>query len=92
MTAQQHETTATGPVRLYDAETGCLVTKITPRELRQLQDALEEEFPEDHDYYINADTLDYLAAREVDARVVDALRQAMGTREGFDVLWRAGAR
>ena len=77
------------PIGLYDKATGEKLVELAPEQLRQLQDALEEEFPEDRDYYLNPDTLDYLLDQGVDAEVVDRLREVMGTREGFDVLWRA---
>jgi hypothetical protein len=77
-------------IRLYDEMTGEPLMEITPEELRRLQDALEEEFLEDHDYYINRDTLDYLFARGVDARILDRLGEAMGARDGFEILWHAG--
>jgi len=50
---------------------------------------MEEEFSEDQDYYITADTLAYLADRGVSAAVLQPLQDALGTREGFDVLWRS---
>jgi hypothetical protein len=88
--SQQHEPSAgDATIRLYDEGTGEPLMDITPEQLRRLQDALEEEFPEDHDYYINLETLDYLFARGVDACIVDRFREAMGARNGFDVLWRA---
>jgi hypothetical protein len=84
------ETTVTGAsIGLYDEATGELLMEITPEELQRLQDALEEEFPEDHDYYINVDTLDYLFDRGVDARIVDRLREAVSARAGFDIVWRS---
>ena len=65
------------------------IQEISDEQLRQLQDALEEEFEEDRDYYLTADTLDFLAARGVDSDVLAGLRAALGAREGFDVVWRA---
>jgi hypothetical protein len=88
--SQQHETSAgNATLRLYDEGTGEPLMDITPEQLQRLQDAMEEEFPEDHDYYINLDTLVYLFARGVDASILDRFREAIGTRNGFDVLWRA---
>lgn len=86
---RQEERTVGALIRLYDKETGEMLMEITPDQLRRLQDALEEEFLEDHDYYINAETLDYMFARGVDAGVLDRLREALGTRDGIEVLWRA---
>jgi len=76
-------------IGIYDEATGERLMEITPVQLRQLQDALEEEFPEDRDYYVNARTLDYLFARGVDPSVIDQLREALGSRDAMDVLWRA---
>jgi hypothetical protein len=86
---RQEETTVGTPIGLYDEATGERLMEITPEQLRQLQDGLEEEFLEDHDYYINLATLDYLFARGVDAAFLDRLRLVIGTRDGIDVLWRA---
>ena len=92
MSADQQPSPTSAPIRLYDEATGTLLMEITPDQLQRLQDALEEEFLEDHDYYISWDTLDYLFDRRVDAEIVDCLRQAIGPREGFDLLWHAGDR
>jgi hypothetical protein len=79
------ETVAIG---LYDKESGQRLMAITPAQLTQLQDAMEEEFAEDQDYYITADTLAYLAERGVDPELLEGLRAAIGTRDGFEMLWR----
>jgi len=76
-------------IGLYDKESGQQFMAITPAQLTQLQDAMEEEFAEDQDYYITADTLAYLAERGVAPEVVEGLRAALGTRDGFDMLWRS---
>jgi len=64
---------------------------ITSEQLSQLQDALEEEISEDQDYYITADTLAYLADQGVSPEVLQPLQDALGEREGFDMLWRSEA-
>jgi len=87
--AVDQEKTVRGPIGLFDEATGELLMEITPEQLQRLQDALEEEFLEDQDYGINAATLDYLFARGVDPVILDRLREALGTRDGMDVLWRA---
>jgi hypothetical protein len=73
--------------RLYSEETNAELGEITQEELRSLLDNLEEESLEDTDYYITPDTLDYLAARGADARLVALLRQAIGDRDGIDIRW-----
>jgi processive 1,2-diacylglycerol beta-glucosyltransferase len=75
---------------LVDRATDAPIMEITAAQLGQLQDAMEEEFEEDRDYYLTSDTLDYLLAQGVDADVVEGLRAALGTREGLDVAWRGG--
>jgi hypothetical protein len=93
MEDNRQQTAAAGAsIRLYDEATGELLMEITPEALQRLQDALEEEFPEDHDYYINVDTLDYLFARGVDAHIVDRFREALRRRDGLEILWRAADR
>jgi hypothetical protein len=73
---------------LYDKETNSRLVELDADQLEELQDALEEEFSEDHDYYIDADTIDYLAQAGVNVELLEALRGALGDREGMDVLWR----
>jgi hypothetical protein len=48
---------------------------------------LEEESREDTDYYITADTLDYLESRGADAKLVTMLRQVIGGSDGIDIRW-----
>ena len=73
---------------LRDKETGQTIGEMTPQELGILIDAFEEEGRDDHDYYIDATSPDYLEANfEGAARVAQLLRDALGDRDGFDVLW-----
>lgn len=78
-------------VRLIDRESGVQIGEISREQLADLQEALEEEFEEDHDYFITADTLDYLREQGIDAGLVERLRAALGSREGFEVYWSAEA-
>jgi hypothetical protein len=76
---------------LRDKETGQSIGELTPQELQILVDAFEEEGRDDHDYYIDATSPDYLEANfEGAGRVAALLRQALGEREGFDVVWSRG--
>src|SRR5438034_847946 len=45
-------------IQLYDKDTGAPLGAITEEHLQFLADQLEEESPEDQDYYINEPTLD----------------------------------
>ena len=76
---------------LRDKETGQSIGELTPQELQILVDAFEEEGRDDHDYYIDATSPDYLEANfEGAGRVATLLREALGEREGFDVVWSRG--
>jgi hypothetical protein len=73
---------------LLDKETGHTIGEITPQELQILVDAFEEEGREDHDYYIDATSPEYLETQfEGAGRVAGLLKAALGTRDGFDVQW-----
>ena len=75
-------------ILLRDKETGQTIGELTPQELQILIDAFEEEGREDHDYYIDATSPDYLESNfEGAGRVAGLLRAALGEREGFDVAW-----
>jgi hypothetical protein len=73
---------------LYERESGAQITEISREQLEELQDALEEEFEEDADYYIDPDTIDYLAGQGVSAQVLERLRTVVGDRGGLDIGWR----
>jgi hypothetical protein len=73
--------------RLYIEETNQALGDISEAELKVLFENLEEESAEDTDYYITLDTVDYLASRGADAKLVSILRQAIGTSDGIDIRW-----
>lgn len=75
-------------IEIYDVETGASLGEIPEAQLRILQDVFEEESAEDHDYWINADSLDLLAERGADRAILDRLASALGGREGFELGWR----
>ena len=74
-------------IQLHDAERGRLLGTISEADLQFLIDELEEESPEDRDYYISAETVDMLEADGADAGLVALLRGALAGREGLDVRW-----
>jgi hypothetical protein len=74
-------------IKLNDKETGVALGKITEAQLHFLQEQLEEESPEDTDYYINAATLDMLEEQGADRVLLDLLRQALGSREDMEIQW-----
>jgi len=60
---------------------------ITDEQLQFLIDHLEEESYDDQDYYLNQATIDMLARQGADPALVTLLREAVGDREGIDVVW-----
>jgi hypothetical protein len=75
-------------IEIRDTESGTSLGEITEAQLQQLVDLFEEESGEDHDYWIDPDTLDMLADAGADAAFVARLRAALGDREGFELGWR----
>ena len=73
--------------RIYNNESGDLLGEITEIELSSLTSLLEEESAEDRDYYIMADTVDYLETNGADAALVALLRKAVGGQEGVEIRW-----
>jgi processive 1,2-diacylglycerol beta-glucosyltransferase len=74
-------------IMLLDSQTGAELGAITRAELDVLVAQLEEESREDQDYYINRATVDLLAAKGADAKLVGILRQALGDRADMDIRW-----
>jgi hypothetical protein len=63
------------------------VGELSEEQLDFLVDNLEEEWPEDRDYFINRDMLETLKQRGADATLVQMLTQALGNRDEVDILW-----
>ena len=74
-------------IHLHDKETGVFVGTITDAQLQYLIDQLEEESADDTDYYIDHATLGLFEELGADADVLALLRQALGTREGIEIVW-----
>ena len=74
-------------IQLVDTETNKPIGTITEQQLQFLIDELEEESATDEDYYIDAVTVDMLQQDGGDANLIALLRNALGTREGFEVRW-----
>ena len=73
-------------INLYDSDANRLLGTVSDADLQALVDALEEESSDDRDYYINAETIDLLAAT-ASAQLIDLLRGALGSSEGIEVRW-----
>ena len=75
-------------IQLYDAETGAPLGAINDAQLQFLVDRLEEESPEDRDYYINQATVDAFEEEGADPALVALLRKALGEREEMEIRWK----
>ena len=74
-------------IQLHEKETGIFVGTVTDAQLQFLIEQLEEESTDDMDYYIDHDTLDLFEARGAEAALLALLRQALGTRDGIEIVW-----
>lgn len=74
-------------IRLKDKETGSTLGTISEQQLEFLRDQLEEESPEDDDYYLNQATLDMLEEQGADRDLLDLLKRALGSREDMEIQW-----
>jgi hypothetical protein len=63
------------------------VGEISEDQLDFLIDNLEEEWPEDRDYYVNKTMLEMLKQRGADAGLMRLLTDALAGREEVDILW-----
>lgn len=77
-------------VKLYDKASGAEIGTVSEEQLRILFDQLEEESPNDDDYYINRETVYMLEQEGADAALIAILRQAMGDRDDMDIRWARG--
>jgi processive 1,2-diacylglycerol beta-glucosyltransferase len=75
-------------IDLYDDATNTLIGSITEADLQVLVDALEEESLDDHDYYIDAATVDVIADGRATEHLVNLLRAALGAKDGIDIRWQ----
>ena len=74
-------------IQLLDNETGAALGTITEEQLQFLLGHLEKESPEDQDYYVNADTIDWFEEEGADPTLVALLRQMLGSREDMEIRW-----
>ena len=78
----------TATIELREASTDRCLGTITEEELQVLTDALEEEWPGDRDYYVDADTVQMLEDDGAPATLVALLRAIVGAGEGVELYWR----
>jgi processive 1,2-diacylglycerol beta-glucosyltransferase len=75
-------------IQLYDAQNGAPLGAITDAQLQFLVDRLEEESPDDRDYYINQATVDAFEEEGADPGLVALFRKALGEREQMEIRWK----
>jgi hypothetical protein len=64
------------------------VGTITEKQLDFLMENLEEEFEEDEEYFLIADTIDYLKEQGADRDLLSILEKALaGAQDGIDILY-----
>ena len=74
-------------IQLYNHTTGELIGEINEQQLQFLEDQLEEESTEDHDYAIDPMTLAYFQGLGADAQLMDLLRAALGSQPEISIRW-----
>jgi inactivated superfamily I helicase len=75
------------PMQLLEAGTRRVLGTISDEQFQTLVDGLEEESPEDQDYYIDLATVEMLEEDGADLALVNVLRNALEGREGVDITW-----
>ena len=71
-------------IKLHDKE---LIGEINEKQLQFLIDELVEEDSTDQDYYINQDQLDQFEKKGGDEKLIQMLRDALGTKDDMDIIW-----
>ena len=74
-------------IKLYDNSTNELLGEITDLDLVFMIDQLEEEWAEDHDYYINWPTVDLFESKGASALLLELLRTALADRDDMEIRW-----
>ena len=75
-------------VKVYNKTTNELLGRISEDELTFLQDQLEEDKLNDHDYYIRKETIDEFAASAgATEHLVTVLRAGLRNDEALEIRW-----
>ena len=74
-------------ITLRDKGTGQDIGSLSESQLQFLIDQLEEEDPDDQDYWLNRETIDSLRANGADAELVEMLVVAMGEGDELEIEW-----
>ena len=72
-------------LRLVDTKE--VIGSVTDEELDEIVDALTEESDDDQDYYIDADTIEYMEVLDVSPHIIVMLKTALGGKESIEFEW-----
>jgi len=72
---------------LRDKDSNRELGTISEAQLQFLRDQLEEETPEDQDYFLTEDTLETFAEAGCDPQLLALLRAAMKGRQELEIRW-----
>jgi len=74
-------------IRIYDKDSGALLGDVAQEDLQLMIDAFEEESSTDQDYFIDAQTIEILHGAGASDRLLNLLREIVGTSDGVDIRW-----
>lgn len=74
-------------IRILDKASGAYLGDISQDDLQLMVDQFEEESTTDQDYFIDAMTIDILHHAGASDRLLNLLREVVGTSEGVDIRW-----
>ncbi|GEM87016.1 galactosyldiacylglycerol synthase [Meiothermus granaticius] len=74
-------------VQLFNADTREHLGEISEDQLRFLEEQMEEESLDDHDYYINADLVQTWKEAGADPALIELLNKALAGREDLSIRW-----
>ena len=74
-------------INLREKGTNKPLGSISEEQLKFLQDQLEEEWAEDHDYAITPMLVEYFEAQGADPELVSLLKNALADRDEIEIAW-----
>lgn len=77
-------------IRIIDKDSGAHLGEIGSEDLQLMIDQFEEESSTDRDYFIDQATIGILQEAGASKRLLDLLREVVGTSDGVDIRWEEG--
>ncbi|MBN2267659.1 MAG: hypothetical protein JW725_04985 [Candidatus Babeliaceae bacterium] len=74
-------------IKLVNKETRQELGFLSEEDFAILQRELEVENPEDTDYYINKDTVEFMVEQGISQTIIDLLNKALNGAEEVDIEW-----